>query len=115
MLIIKRVDGEIRYAYDPTASSKRNHRGDLEESSITPLPVEHGKCSSNCKKFAVWYLENEAHILKIVDIYTRQVESFIQDNKDNPALYVSLNRVKFQKHLVHALYWSSASRFKTFV
>jgi hypothetical protein len=107
MLIIKRVDGKIRYAYDGgNKTCATTTEVEIERAyKTTPQPFSRG----NCKPIGLWYLQNKAMIHRVLDTYTTNVEAFIEGKN------VCFNPEQFQEYLIEAMYWSSSSRLKTFV
>lgn len=115
MLVIKRVDGQIKYALEPNEESCNNtqntkHRQiELHKATkTTPRPLH----LRQYKPFGTWYQENQQHVNHIVDVYTLTIDSFLSNN---PNYTFSFNKPLFQDRLLHHLYKTSSSRSKTFV
>jgi hypothetical protein len=106
MLVIKRLNGKVMYAFD---ESQKVRESAPQRSYSAPIPIPQK--NKNILNHDVWYWKHQRDIDTIVKLYLRRLYDFL---KDNPRYTCSVNENYMQDALFEKLYKSSYSKCKTF-
>lgn len=106
MLVIKNIQGSIRYAMEDKPDDSGNVRQKLD---TVPTPVM--AYSRNLKTFETWYNENNELVDEIMSYYFAIILHYTQETSYRYALDEHL----FRNLLARVIYKTSDSRYKTFV
>lgn len=112
MLLIKNIDGKIKYALtqDDTQQAYNLQPQAIENArKTTPL---HFLRLHQYKSMKSWYDEYCDEIDEIIDLYTFNIEEFLMSN---PSYMFTFNRDLFEHQMLNCLYKCSSSRQKSFV
>jgi hypothetical protein len=106
MLVIKNIQGTIRYAMeeDPSDSDNVGPKRDA-----VPLPII--KPNRNLKTFETWYNENYELLDEIMSYYFAIILQYTQETSYRYAF----DEHVFRNLLARVIYKTSDSRYKTFV
>lgn len=103
MLIIKRVNGEVKYAFDPKANNKNN------KDDFLPVLVPKLACRSSKHSLQQWYNRNFGMIDRITDMY---IEAYTQYAVTNQKYNLVFDEEVFRQGLVSKLYKASYNTSK---
>lgn len=106
MLIIKNIQGSIRYAIedDPNEELKPTTSSTM---LLRPILAP----SRNVKAFETWYKENQQHVDEIISWYFTIILQYTQEM----SYMYAFDEHLFRNLLAHVIYKTSDSRYKTFV
>lgn len=105
MLIIKRVDGQIKYAYDATLSKISTN----VDEHIIPLP----KLPKPSYKMSLlkWYRLNYFAVERIIESYVDMLDAF---SCSHPKYSSVLDITTFREHIIEKLYATSLNTAKKY-
>lgn len=103
MLIIKRINGEVKYAYDATAKKITQERQD----DVILIP-KIGP-SSNQQSLWCWYKNNYQVLDTIIDMYLNVLTQFVLQHRKYAVVF---DDDIFRTHLLYKLYKTSLNTRK---
>ena len=106
MLLIKRENGKIVYAYEP-----KTHTNPIEKVNADILYPIIARPSS-LVPIHKWYIVHSDVIDTIVDLYYSR---FLDFALKNTRYTLNLDQEAFRSTMIRRLYWSSQSRKKNFM
>lgn len=98
MLVIKRINGQVKYALDPSAKK--------QVESYHDVPALVPKLASSSGKLPLWrwYQKNQGIVDDIISMY---LTAYTQFSRSTPKYGVSLDEEMFRKQLIAKLYNTS--------
>ena len=105
MLIIKRIDGQIKYAYDATLTKKSTK----VDEPIIPLP----KLPKPSYKMSLikWYHINYFEVERIIESYVDMIDAFSGSHPKNSSV---LDIAIFREQIIEKLYATSLNTAKKY-
>lgn len=97
MLVIKRVNGQVKYAFDPAAKVKI----DIDQ---TPILVPKLSKPRHKKDVSTWYHEHSSSVDSIIDSYIELYSDTVEQNKKYMCV---LDELTFSDIMIHKLYSKS--------